>query len=224
MNGNHASEEEKNTAVTGIVLAGGASRRMGTNKALLPVGDKRSIEHAVAGLKPICSRVIISSNDEDAYAFLGLDIVPDRYPQLGPMSGIHAGLSASESRWNVVAACDMPFLDAAVIAALVQIAEAAERREPGLEAVIPVAAGREQPLLAVYRRDVRHGLERRLQKRELRLTDWILGLRKEIVDEARLAELTGHQPERLLFNMNRPEDYSEACRWIGPSDRQLGDG
>lgn len=216
MSGTIMNNERQHPDITGIVLAGGASRRMGTNKALLRIGEKRSIEHAVASLKQRCSRVLVSANQQNTYAFLGLQTVLDRYPQKGPMAGIHAGLSASKSKWNIVAACDMPFIHPGIVHALAKEAEAADSRGQEIEAVIPVVEGRLQPLLAVYRREVRLGLEHRLEQGELRVTDWICGLRKITVDEKRLKELTGVDPAWLLFNMNHPEDYTTACSWLDP--------
>ncbi|MFH0071060.1 molybdenum cofactor guanylyltransferase [Peribacillus sp. NPDC056705] len=199
--------------VTGIVLAGGDSRRMGTNKAMLMVDGVPLIERTVRSLKSICSRVLISTNTPDRYAFLGLECIQDVYERKGPMAGLHAALLASDTNWNVVAACDMPFIQTSFLAALLELADTTA----GCEAVIPLVDGRYHPLLAVYHRSVGGSLALKLQHDELRMMSWISHLRTVTVDEERLSRLTGMDPRKVLFNPNARVDLEAAQVLIGPN-------
>lgn len=202
--------------VAGIILAGGASRRMGANKALLSLNGESLIERTVRCLEQVCGRILLSVNDPDSFRNLGVECVPDRYPGQGPMAGIHAALTASDRTWNIVAACDMPFISPALLGALLRLAESGhghgDSASAEQEAVIPVIQGRMHPLLALYRKETAAGLERRLQEGRLRMTDWIEELDALLVPEDQLEVLMGCSPRKAVFNMNRPEDYVEACR------------
>lgn len=213
---------------TGIVLAGGASRRMGCDKAMLPVGGVASIERTALSLGEVCDEVLLSLNDPKPYGFLGLRSVRDIFTGKGPMAGLHACLSASRSAWNAVVACDMPFVTADIIQVLLRIAaEDPLTPESGIrvrtmarhddvaprDAVVPVMDGKPQPLLAVYHLDVCTSLEDRLRRNELRMMDWLSDLNVLYIPVEELARLTGIDAARGLFNMNQPEDYETACQW-----------
>lgn len=199
-------------SVTGIVLAGGASRRMGRNKALLPMGEASMIERAVQAIGKVSSRVIISTNDPKSYHFLGVECVLDIHAGKGPMAGLYAALGASNTPWNVVAACDMPFIHEQFLQGLLNLAITKDT----VEAVIPVVQGRMHPLLAVYRREVMTSLERKLQAEQYRMVEWVEELKAVYVNEEQLEHMTGVDPRMVLFNMNTPDDY-EAARGFSSS-------
>ncbi|MFC7678635.1 molybdenum cofactor guanylyltransferase [Paenibacillus sp. GCM10028914] len=212
--------------LTGIILAGGSSRRMGCDKAMLPVGGVSSIKRAQRCLEEVCDEVLISVNTSNPYDFTGLRTVEDMYTGKGPMAGLHACLRASRTEWNVVAACDMPFVSTAIIHGLLREVSSsggkvsksgstgeAKSDETPLNAVIPVMDGQIQPLLALYHRDVLASLENRLKRNELRMKEWLGDLNILYISVEELSRLTGRSADRDLFNMNRPEDYEIACRW-----------
>ncbi|AYB47665.1 molybdenum cofactor guanylyltransferase [Paenibacillus lautus] len=192
--------------VTGIVLAGGASRRMGRNKALLPMEGMSLIERTVHALDKVSGRVILSANDPGPYQFLGLECVPDLYVGQGPMAGLHAALKSSRSTWNLVAACDMPYIHERFLQGLLDLAN----MQDTADAIIPVVEGRMHPLLAAYRREAAESLERRLIRGQLRMVEWVQELNAVFANEEELAEVTGLDPRRILFNMNTPVDYKAA--------------
>lgn len=204
--------------VTGIVIAGGRSSRMGSNKALLPIGDHPVIENLVRNLEQITDRLIIVSNDESPYRYLGKEIVPDCYRQAGPLAGIHAGLSASGSSWNLITACDMPFLNTAALRRLRIEAEAIRTREQDssgselTEALIPRTSDGVLPLLAMYKRSVLPSLDAALRENQLRLIPWTQSLRAAYIPASELCREAGLTEEMLSYNMNRPGDYEKACR------------
>lgn len=92
---------------TGIVLAGGQSTRMCTDKGRIMWKGRTLAEHAVNTLKPLCRDILISSNDS-GYRSLGYPVIPDQYPDSGPMAGIHASLLESRTAENLVIPVDTP--------------------------------------------------------------------------------------------------------------------
>nr|WP_251376478.1 molybdenum cofactor guanylyltransferase [Paenibacillus sp. YPG26] len=191
---------------------------MGRNKALLPVGELPVIENLVRQLADITKRVLVVSNEESPYLHLGAEIIPDIYRQAGPLAGIHAGLSASTSSWNLITACDMPFVNTAVLQRLISEAEALSAKEHQMgtreliEAVIPLTAeGSVLPLLAMYRRSVLPSLDAALREEQLRLIPWTQTLHAAYIPAQELCREAGVTEEMLSFNMNRPGDYEKAC-------------
>ncbi|MDR0269304.1 molybdenum cofactor guanylyltransferase [Paenibacillus sp.] len=198
--------------ITGVVLAGGQSRRMGTNKALLAVGKEKVIETIISAMTESVYDLLIAAGDHtaDAYRELGLEIACDRFPGQGPLSGIHAALHAIKTPWIIVAACDMPFVSPELFRFLKKIVEEEEvvrARGEGIQAVIPLEGGRVQPLLAAYHISALPQLEEALLSGRLRMTDWLAQLRVRYITEEALLQETGLHAGHVFFNMNHPEDY-----------------
>jgi molybdopterin-guanine dinucleotide biosynthesis protein A len=148
-----------------IVLAGGRSRRMGADKSMLPIGGRPMIEHICRQLCGTFARVLVSANDAEKLAFLGLDVVPDRVPDQGPLMAVASALNASDRELNLVVSCDVPEIKLAVVRRMLAEAE-------GADLVIPVTSdGKEQPLFAVYCRSVRRCMEQALASGARRLRD-----------------------------------------------------
>jgi molybdopterin-guanine dinucleotide biosynthesis protein A len=130
---------------TAIILAGGPSRRMGTDKALLPIGSRCLIEHLYNQLLPWFDGVLISAAETDKYAFLGARVVADEVPGCGPLGGIASGLATSDSEANFVIACDVPAVDMNFVKNMLS-----EARD--CDAVIPRWRRGYEPLFAVYKK------------------------------------------------------------------------
>jgi molybdenum cofactor guanylyltransferase len=177
---------------TAIVLAGGRSRRMGTDKSLLPINGRPMIEHICGQLHGTFHRLLISANDAQKFSFLGLDVVPDRIPDQGPLMAVASALEASDSELNLIVGCDIPQIRLPIVRRLLAAAQDAD-------IVIPVTEdGREQPLFAVYRRSIRSSLNAALESGARRLTD-VHGLCR--VRHLALGN-TG-----WFANLNTPADY-----------------
>jgi len=97
------------------ILAGGQSRRMGRNKALIRYCGKTIIEYVLAAIPAPFERIKIITNEKEPFAFLPVALIADIYPHLGPISGIHAGLLDSSFQYNFFIACDMPLISSEVI-------------------------------------------------------------------------------------------------------------
>lgn len=201
---------------SGIILAGGRSRRMGTDKALLDLGGRPVIAHVAGRLAEVCAEVLVVGADPARYAFLGLPVVPDAFPGLGPLGGIHAGLAAMSRPAGLFVASDMPFLRPSLLRHLAEAGRGAAGGVPA-DAVVPRLHGRPEPLCALYRRSLEPVAARLLASgggAVAALFD-AEGVRVAWVDEADLRRL---DPELSSFwNLNTPEDYRRAvARWTRP--------
>ncbi|MHA6532641.1 molybdenum cofactor guanylyltransferase [Paenibacillus sp. BAC0078] len=196
--------------ITGVILAGGTSRRMGTDKALLLLAGKPLIAYTAARLSQIAATVVIACGEEEreAYRTFHLPMIPDRYPGLGPLAGLHAALMEAHTEWVVLLACDLPFASEGLLRhmlALIADGTAAQ-------AIVPVTSeGKVQPLLALYHRSILPVLEEALKRNELRVMDFLAGLTVHYVHEGDYPEGPGTHGLSLL-NMNTPEDYEAALK------------
>ena len=180
-------------AATGIVLAGGASRRMGADKALLPVSGRRMIEVVADRLRGAFAEVLVSAERGDDYGFLGLEVVPDLEPGRGPIMGICSCLKRAHHDRAAVVACDVPRFDAAFLVGLV-------RELGGRDAVVPVDAdGMPQPTFAAYRRSMVPHLERTMAAGRLSILDALA-----LADVASVPLGAAARP----CNLNTPAEYA----------------
>src|SRR6476646_3246496 len=130
--------------VAAFVLAGGASERMGQDKALLELGGVPMVTRATRLAQPYVASVAIVAPQE-RYAQLGLRILPDRWPGAGPLGGIATALSATNSEWNLILGCDLPYLTQEWIAWLISHA-----LDSPAYAVVPESRRGPEPLAAMY--------------------------------------------------------------------------
>lgn len=186
-------------SLTGLVLAGGSSLRMGVDKAWLVVDGRPLVQHAVDVLGETCNEVLIASGDGRRLAVAEARQVADAVPGSGPLAGILAGLQASRTPLVAVLAVDMPFASAAVLALLAELA--ATGAHP---VVAPVVDGQLQPLHAVWAVGSAPVLQRRLRQGQRSVTDAATALGVHRVPEQvwRPADPTG----RFAQNLNRPGD------------------
>lgn len=127
------------------MLAGGASSRMGKDKALLPYRGAALVEYVAGEVRRACGSVWLVAA-EDRYSHLGIPCLPERYAGFGPMSGIEAALRVGGFEWSLIVACDMPGITAEVLQPLVTATQGAV-----CDAVVAAAPGGQlEPLCAVY--------------------------------------------------------------------------
>lgn len=132
---------------TAVILAGGGSRRMGRDKSMLSIGSRPMIAHIAEQLAFFPER-LVGANDREKYAFLGLEVVPDEMPGVGPLMGIISCVARASYELSFVTGCDIPVLDRAFILRLLANAT-------GNDIVMAqLPDGRVEPLLAVYRKTV----------------------------------------------------------------------
>ena len=192
------------TKLTGIILAGGKSRRMGAEKGLLRLGSKYMIELAIDALEPLCDQIIISENT-DAYDFLGYKVVPDYIPNSGPMGGIYSGLRESENDLNIVLSCDMPFINTDLLRTLI------EQFEGNLVAV-PWHGGRKyEPMCAVYSKELLPVLEKFIKEDNYRIADVF-----DVVSTAKVEmnDQTYGFNEKTFENVNSEKELDRAAQYF----------
>ncbi|HDR89616.1 MAG TPA: molybdenum cofactor guanylyltransferase [Bacteroidetes bacterium] len=144
-------------SVTGMVLAGGKSSRMGTDKALLPWGKTSMLEHAANRLKPLCHEVVISSNDRK-HQIPGFALIPDTEPGIGPLGGILSVMKRRNEEYFLVLSVDLPLVTSAILKHILSF-----RKSYSL--VIPVNSnGMPQPTCACYHRKLLPLMEQMMQQ------------------------------------------------------------
>lgn len=190
--------------LTLILQAGGKSSRMGEDKALKPFLGRPLIARVVERLAPLADEILVTTNDPQRYAFLGLRLVPDLVPGCGPLGGLHAGLTAASHPLAALVACDMPFASAALLetAARLLVQEQAD-------VVVPRSGGGLEPLHAVYRRATcLPAVEAAIRAGEYRLTGWFAQVKVRQMTEEEVAAL---DPCGLAFwNLNTPQEFAQA--------------
>lgn len=188
---------------TGIILAGGKSSRMGTNKALLKINGKTVIENVVEELRSIVNNILIVTNSFEEYEFLRLPMVEDRWKGMGPLAGIQAGLNTSKTERNLLVACDMPFISS-------QLGGVLLRELSEYQAVVPEINGQLHPLFAAYRKEVSVEIEKSLEQNQLRIRGIFQNIHVKIMDNMEICRKGISLRESDLFNMNHPEEYEQA--------------
>jgi molybdopterin-guanine dinucleotide biosynthesis protein A len=190
--------------LTICVQAGGESRRMGQDKALMPFFGRPLIQRVVDRLSPIADELIVTTNNPNDYHFLGLPLFPDLKPGRGALGGLYTALASANGEAVAVVACDMPFASAALI-------EAASRllAQEEADVVIPDSGGGLEPLHAVYRRETcLPAIESAIEADKWRLISWFPEVKVRTLQPD---EIKVYDPSGLAFwNLNTPEEFAEA--------------
>ena len=177
--------------VTGIVLAGGNSSRMGFDKGLADFRGKKLIQYSIDILKGICSKIIISTNST-SYDQLGCLVQGDIFPGAGPMGGIYSSLLQSETDHNLVLSCDTPFVTHAL---MVQILESAV----GYQVVLPSSKpGFIEPLIGYYHKNNTTAMLGFINRGNVKLIDYIETTFYRVIPV--------HRDPDQFININTPED------------------
>jgi molybdenum cofactor guanylyltransferase len=186
-------------AISMIVLAGGASQRMGTNKALLPAGQQQTLVSRVVGnLRALSDDIVLVSNSPELYADLDVRHASDRFQDAGPLAGLHAGLLAARHAWAFVAACDMPLVNHRLVRYMVVLAA-------GYDAVVPRVGRSIEPLHALYSRACLPAIEACLQSEQRRVISFYPDVRVRYVDQREIAIFD--RAGRTFSNANTPEEW-----------------
>jgi molybdopterin-guanine dinucleotide biosynthesis protein A/nucleoside-triphosphatase THEP1 len=152
---------------TAIIMAGGGSSRMGTDKSMLPIKGQSMIEAICEQLRGSFDQILISANEVDKFAFLGFEVVPDQVPEQGPLMGIASALEASANELNFVVACDIPKINLACVNRM--LTEAVESKA---DIVVPTTGEEKyEPLFAIYRKTVLEAINKVLSSGKRKITD-----------------------------------------------------
>jgi molybdenum cofactor guanylyltransferase len=200
-------------SIAGFILAGGESSRMGVDKGLLEIAGVPMIVRAARLVVSVTGAPAVVVGTPEKYTGLGLRAIADDWPDCGPLGGIATALRASEADWNLVVACDLPYLTREWLEYLLQRA-----RDSSEEAVLPInltTANKRgaEPLCAMYHKGSEPTMRRALERGVRKVTDGLAELRVEMIEPAKWK---GFDSGGLLFkNVNTPADYEEAQRKLG---------
>ena len=197
------------TGVSAIVLAGGLSRRLGRDKALEPFGGEPLISRVIGRLATLTDETVVVVNNDARAAELplpaGAKTAVDIYPDSGSLGGIFTGLTAASNEWGFVVACDMPFLNTALIKHILSL-----RHDH--DAVVPTLDGYPEPTHSAYSKACLPHIERRLEAGQLRIARFFDDVRVRYVQDD---EVDALDADRLsFFNVNTPDDLARALSLV----------
>lgn len=190
-----------NRDITGVILAGGKSSRMGTDKCLMEFQGEKMISRAMDVFRGLFSEIIIVTNLPLEYLDQDARIVTDIFPGKGPIGGIHTGLFFSSTEHAFFAACDMPFFNTEFISYMIS-------RIGNYDIVVPDTEKGFQPLHAVYSRKCLNRIKSLILEDRLKVTGFYKSFRVLPISREEIARF---DPEgRTFFNVNTPEDLKSA--------------
>jgi molybdopterin-guanine dinucleotide biosynthesis protein A len=188
--------------VTGVIQAGGKSTRMGgAPKALMELGGRRIIERVVGVVRAVVDDVLVVTNTPELYAFLGLPMVADVFPDHGSLGGLYSGLRAAPGDAAFTVACDMPFLRE-------DVARLVVARAPEADVVIPRVGDQLETLHAVYGKRCLGPMEDRLRAGRLKIVGFFEAVRVLEIPEPEVARHA--DPAVVFMNVNTPDELERA--------------
>lgn len=193
------------SSVSGFVLAGGTSRRMGRPKALLVLGNETMLQRQIRWLRSVC-RFVAVLGEPTSFPGLDVPVFSDELPGRGPLGGLYTGLLRTRTEFNLFLSCDMPFIEGRFLHYLCH--RALESR-----ADVTVPAFREHeyhPLCAVYRRRALWAVRASLEAGENKVRRFFVRVRCRVLDGREIAR--GGFAPWIFDNMNTPEDYQAAVQ------------
>lgn len=196
--GAEATRKNQERSITGVILAGGNSKRMGRNKALLDMGGITLIEKTYQTMAKLFAEVILITNTPDEYTFLNCRYQADIYPGIGSISGLHTALSTSYTDRIFIVPCDMPFLSPALISLICQT-------EKTYDAVVPFSRQGMEPLHALYHRRCLPQLEQAIVGGDKKITNFLQNIWTYFLPVSAYRHIP--DTEYAFRNVNHPEDY-----------------
>ncbi len=173
---------------------------MGVDKAFLKIAGLPLIEHVLRALRTVADRIIIVSNAPEAYASYGAELATDASDKRGSLIGLYSGLLRSRDEYNIVVACDMPFLNSALLSYMAGLVA-------GYDIIVPKRGEFIEPLHAIYHRGLLPVLESHIQRDQRKIQDTFAGRRIRHVTQD---EIDRFDPAgRSFINLNTPREYEE---------------
>lgn len=180
--------------ITAIILAGGKSRRMGTDKALLELEGVSLLERSLALCESICDEIIISSNNTEHNNF-GYPVFADELNNCGPLAGISSCLKKSETSWNFVMSVDAAYVEPDFVSFLISQVDS-------FDALVPFSEKGKEPLIALYNKSCLPAITDRLESGDFKMHNLLNSINTKWVDAHNWIE----KYPKLFRNLNRPED------------------
>ncbi len=182
--------------VTGIIMAGGKSSRMGEDKGLMIYKGNPMISYPLSVLQGICGEIIISTNNIE-YSRFGYRLIDDAIKGIGPIGGLYSSLMASKNEWNLVVACDMPFVSESFLRELIAF------EKKGFNALVPQNTNKQyEALCALYSKSCIPIIENQIKKKEFGLY--------QLLNKLHVNKLSVSIDNRNFINLNTLNEFREA--------------
>ena len=190
--------------LTVCIQAGGASSRMGEDKALKTFLGRPLIQRVVERLSPIANEVLVTTNRPEAYMFLNLRLLPDLKPGRGALGGLYTAIASAKHPIVAVVACDMPFASPKLLEAASNLL-----MDEGVDVVIPKSEEGYEPIHAVYRRETcLPAIEAAIAADQWKVIAWFPHVKVRVLTPE---EIKQYDPSGLAFwNVNTPEEFAKA--------------
>lgn len=178
--------------ITGIILAGGKSARMGTDKGFVTFNNKQFVQYSIDALKPLVSNILIVTDNKN-YNVFGYQLVEDTFKNQGPVAGIYSGLTASKTENNLILSCDIPLIKTEVLKKLISVVD------NDSEVIQIESNGKTMPLIALYKKSTATTFKNALLNDERRLRHVLKTLKTKHI---KLEEAS----QKATININTKED------------------
>ena len=198
----HNSHSDILTNITGVLLAGGASRRMGYDKACIDLAGETLFSRALELLHGYFETVIIAGDRPDL-SCPGVAVIPDIYPG-SALGGLYTGLNTASTDWVFVVPCDMPYPDSRILELLLELHD-------GSDAVVPRTPAGYEPVFALYNKSCLSHMEAMLRNNQFRIYDFYQRIKVRYLDWHQMPS----DWERSLLNINTPEQLKQLRREKG---------
>jgi molybdopterin-guanine dinucleotide biosynthesis protein A len=186
---------EEKSKVSGFILAGGKSSRMGTDKSLLSIQNVPLLKRMIDLIDPFCFNVAVSGQNQE-YSVFNVDLIPDLFDGCGPIAGLYSSLKYSSTEWNLIVSVDVPFVNEELISLLLAGAVRCD-------CVIPQHESGIEPLIAVYNKSSIPVIEEMIYSGDFKLMNLLTKLNTKYLD---CNSLILKYP-RIFLNLNRLEDF-----------------
>ncbi len=198
------------TDLTTVIMAGGKSSRMGTDKSFIPLLGKPMIEHVLDAVAGLSQKQILITNKPADYAYLDLPLYGDIYPDNGPLGGFHSALYHAATPYILIVACDMPWLNRSLLEYMISIRETAD-------IIVPRWEKYPEPLHAIYSQNCLDPITDNLESGLLKLTAFFGKVTVNYLERKTIAH---YDPTGQSFqNVNTPDDLKQAIQGqTGQSD------
>jgi molybdopterin-guanine dinucleotide biosynthesis protein A len=180
--------------ITAIILAGGKSKRMGRDKALLDIEGKSLLERSISLCEIVCNKILISSNNS-IHSNFGYPVISDEIPNCGPIGGIYSCLKKSDTNWNFVISVDAAFVESGFIEFLISVIE-------NVDAVVPFSEKGKEPLIALYNKSSLPVMEEKLAIGDFKMHNLLNAINTKFVDAQNWID----KYPSVFKNLNYPKD------------------
>ena len=183
--------------VTCIILAGGASRRMGRDKAFIQIEGIRLLDYVYRKCRELFSEIIIVTNQPQQFVDYQTPVVPDEIPGIGSIGGLYTGLRRASNYYSFCVACDMPFLKPELIARIIE-------KRSNSDIVIPKTRAGLEPLHALYSKRCIEPLKKYIEKGDLKISNILVEVKVQYCSEEEIKKV---DPSLLSFmNVNTKKE------------------